>query len=99
MRPLRMVQLVLLVAVLFSCGCASNNKGKIEGTKWTSVASTVKGRAIPAGALGLEFNSDGSMAYKIGPMSLAGTYSLGSGDSFTFKFNQDLGGKGKIHQE
>ena len=43
---------------------ASANKGKIEGTKWSSVEATVKGTKIAAGLLKLEFGKDGKLVRK-----------------------------------
>ncbi len=83
---------------MFLLGCASANKGKIEGTKWSSKAATVKGKSIPAGALGLEFRSDGGLVYRIGPQTLSGTSALGGGDTVTFRLNQELAGR-KTHAE
>ena len=74
MRRLPVLHLALLATVLFIGGCKSNNKGKIEGTKWTSLAATVKGTPIPAGTLQLEFTTDGKMVYKIGQKTITGTY-------------------------
>lgn len=82
-----MLVLALLVTV---AGCSSNNKGKIEGTKWSCQAGTVKGNPIPAGAVRLEFSKDGKVTYVIGPKTVTGTYSLGSGDNVTFNFDQAL---------
>lgn len=98
MRPTSLLRVALLAAVLVSCGCKSNNKGKIEGTKWSSVASTVKGTPIPEGFLRLEFGSDGSLVYSAGPKTFKGTYSLGSGDNVTLKLTEDLAGR-KNHVE
>jgi hypothetical protein len=98
MRPISKLTFVCLVGVLFVTGCSSSNKGKIEGTKWTSQASTVKGQAIPAGFLQLEFRSDGSMVYKIGPQNLTGKYSLGSGSKVTLNLDKELAGR-KSHVE
>lgn len=99
MRPARTLSLALVAATaLLAAGCSSSNKGKIEGTKWTSEPATVKGRTIPAGMMGLEFKADGGLVYKIGPMSLTGTYTLGSGNTVTFHLNQELAGR-KDHQE
>ena len=35
--------LLVLGAALCAAGCSSSNRGKIEGTKWTSLAADVKG--------------------------------------------------------
>jgi hypothetical protein len=98
MRPLAMFQLLILPLAFVVCGCASNNKGKIEGTKWVSQPTTVKGKALPAGILQLEFRADGSMLYRIGPQALSGRYSLGMGNSVTFNMDQELAGR-KSHTE
>lgn len=69
----RGILVALLIAGPFLAGCSSNNKGKIEGTKWISEATTIKVKDkdkdkdenIPAGAGELEFRSDGGLTYKI----------------------------------
>ena len=87
--------LPLMAIVLFLTGCSSNNKGKIEGTKWSSNATTVKGQPLVAGALALEFAADGKLVYQAGPARFTGTYSLGGGDTVTFNLDQDLAGRKK----
>jgi hypothetical protein len=91
--------LLLVASALVAGGCgSSNNKGKIEGTKWTSLATSVKGKTVPAGVLQLEFNADGSLVYKAGPQSMTGKYSLGSGDTVVLHLDQPLAGS-KTHSE
>jgi hypothetical protein len=92
------VPVLLFSFALFTMGCGSSNQGKIEGTKWSSMATTVKGRALPAGVLRLEFASDGKLVYQIGPQRVTGTYSVGSGDTVTLNLDQALSGT-KVHQE
>lgn len=98
MRPVQALRLVLVASVFLCVGCSSNVKGKIEGTKWTSQAATIKGQQIPAGFLQLDFNADGSLVYRAGPQTLTGTYSLGMGDNVTWNLNQELAGR-KTHVE
>jgi hypothetical protein len=98
MYPIPCVHFLLLASLLFVDTTKSNNKGKIEGTKWTSLATTVKGSAIPADALKLEFSKDGKLIYKAGPKTLTGTYSLGMADTVTLKFTEELAGR-KDHDE
>ena len=98
MRVKFVVQLALVAALVCSVGCNSKNKGKIEGTKWSSEAATVKGNVLPVGALKLDFGSDGRLAYKAGPTTYTGTYSLGFGDTVTLNLDQDLAGR-KKHAE
>jgi hypothetical protein len=76
----------------------SDNAGKIEGTKWSSVEGTVKGQKIPAGSLKLEFAKDGKMVYKAGPSTFTGTYELKAGDKVVFKLEQELAGR-KEHEQ
>lgn len=98
MRPTNMLRFVLLPAMLLIAGCNSNNKGKIEGTKWSSVPATVKGQSVPAGALKLEFGSDGSLVYKAGPQTFKGTYTLGGGDIVNLHLDRELAGR-KVHAQ
>src|SRR5262249_2624151 len=98
MRVSHVVRCGLLLAVFCVIGCASKNKGKIEGTKWSSQSAVVKGQSLPAGALKLEFRSDGSLVYQAGPVTYTGRYSLGMGDYVTLKLDQDLAGR-KSHSE
>jgi len=81
----------------------SNNKGKIEGTKWSSVAVKVMGKTLPAGALRLNFSRDGKVAYNIHTVGgevirYKGTYELNTGDYVTLKFDRKLGGL-KTHKQ
>ena len=94
----RVLGLVVVCAAM--TGCSSNNKGKIEGTTWSSIAqSTKQGQPLPAGAITLEFKSDGSMKMSIiGGTVYTGKYSLGMGDSVTFNLDQNLEGR-KKHME
>jgi outer membrane lipoprotein-sorting protein len=92
MRIAGVLRLTPLVMILFVAGCASHNKGKIEGSKWSSQAATIKGQAAPAGLLKLDFGADGSLVYTAGPQALTGKYSLGMSDYVTFNLDQPLGG-------
>ena len=98
MRPTFVLRVACAATLLFAFGCSSN-KSKIEGTKWTSQAATVKGKALPAGLLQLEFGNDGSLVYKAGAgQTYTGTYSLGMGATVTLNLNQELAGR-KSHAE
>ena len=92
MRPSHVLRVACLAALLLACGCSSSNKGKIEGTKWSSKAAT------PAGQVHLEFQADGKMVYKIGAETHTGTYGLGMGPSVTMNFDTELTGR-KTHVE
>jgi hypothetical protein len=98
MKSLRAVLWVLLVPVLFGIGCGSNNKGKIEGTKWSSEKGTADGKEVGEGELYLEFTKDGKL-YLVTPTdTVKGTYTVGSGDQVTFDFDKEVSGK-KSHVE
>ena len=76
----------------------SDNAGRIEGTKWSSIEGTVKGQKIPAGSLQLEFAKDGKLVYKAGPITFTGTYELKAGDKVVLKLDQELAGR-KEHDQ
>jgi hypothetical protein len=99
MRVKFVVQLALVAALVCSFGCSSNNKGKIEGTKWSSEAATMKGQQLQEGALKLEFGSDGRLVYKAGATTFTGTYSLGFGNTVTLNLDQELSGRKKHAQK
>ena len=77
-----------------SAGCSSNNKGKIEGTKWSNEEIHIKGEHVEAGAWVLEFKDDGSLTYwrknthKNVTEEFSGTYELGRGDLVTLKYTE-----------
>jgi hypothetical protein len=95
MRLASVLRVVAVAALLLMAGCSSKNKGKIEGTKWSSLVATAKGTTIPAGFLQLTFGKDGSLSYQVGPQNFSGTYSLGMGTNVTLNFNQDVVGRKK----
>jgi hypothetical protein len=104
MRPVGIVGIVFFTAILFTVGCTSNNKGKIEATKWKSLPGTVKGLSLPAGAFELQFGGNGQMIYTFGASELGpkqtfrGTYDLGIGDIVTLNLDTPLAGS-KVHAE
>jgi hypothetical protein len=92
MRLAPVLRLAVAAALLCAVGCNSNNKGKIEGTEWNSLATTLKGQNIPAGTLKLKFGADKSLVYNTPMGTFTGTYSLGSGDTVTLNLDKDLAG-------
>jgi hypothetical protein len=97
MRRARLLALVVLLPLACAAGC-SNNKGKIEGTRWRSEAGTILGRQVPFGYLQLDFGADGSLVYYAGPRTFKGKYVLGAGNTVTFEIEPPLAGK-KSHAE
>jgi hypothetical protein len=93
---------VLVQFALLTGGDLSLNRGKIEGTRWSSLAATltIKGQkqSIPAGALTLAFTRDGKLTYVAGPLTMTGTYALKPGDKVVLKLDRELDGK-KEHTE
>lgn len=85
----------LAVVCVVLTGCSSNNKGKIEGSKWVSISQLVKGQMLPEGALALDFRVDGTLTYKAGPQTFTGKYTLGSGDRVNLYLDQPLAGSKK----
>src|SRR5262249_7217901 len=92
MRRASIVRIGLVVAVFVMAGC-SRNKGKLEGTKWTSLPASVKGQILNVGALEIEFTSDKKVVYISGSMRYTGTYTLGFGSQVTLILDQPLGGE------
>jgi hypothetical protein len=98
MRP-NLGSALALLTVLLLAGCESNVRGKIEGTKWSSLSMTVNGRTISDGFLYLEFAKNGKVFYRAGTVKVDGTYSLGwGGDTVTFNLDREIAGR-KTHNE
>jgi hypothetical protein len=93
-----------VAVALLGAGCDSENKGKIEGTKWSSNAGTIKGQQLSAGQIVLEFNKDGSMELSVTDQTgnnrkaYPGNYTLGIGDIVVFHLDKELSGM-KTHAE
>ncbi|HEY7424969.1 MAG TPA: hypothetical protein VH682_12130 [Gemmataceae bacterium] len=98
MRLVVVLRLAFAALLLFSFGCSSSNKGKIEDSKWTSLAATVKGETLAAGARYLEFNKDSKMVYTTDGQPHPGTYSLGLGPTVTFNLEKEMDGR-KVHPQ
>ncbi|WP_029631643.1 hypothetical protein [Zavarzinella formosa] len=89
----------MIAAVLLVAGCSSNNKGKIEGTKWTSQVSSGNARMIPAGFLTLEFKADGKFTKTTPDGNITGRYDLGSGDTVMLSLDQPVDGFQKLRSK
>ncbi len=98
MRPSHALHLACIAALLLACGCSSSNKGKIEGTKWSSKAATVQGKAAAPGLMQLDFQADGKLVMKVANQNYSGTYSLGMGPTVTLNLDQEFNGR-KSHAE
>jgi hypothetical protein len=97
-HPLRLAGLVVVLIALAPLAAApgkddpkkddpagSNLKGKIEGTKWSSLELTLSGgQRLAAGSLTIEFGKDGTWKYTAGPIVITGTYELQRGDKIAF---------------
>jgi hypothetical protein len=97
-----MVRLALLALLLTTvCGCSSNNKGQLEGTRWLSDEQTIKGTTMAKGAVALEFKPDYTLTLTVGGTDrYTGKYSLEFGDYVTFKFDREYRTTGKrVHSE
>jgi hypothetical protein len=80
--------------VLCTGGCKappSNNKGKIEGTQWTSQPVTINGRTFPADAYKLDFRQDGTLVCQTPRGTWTGTYSLQAGDLIAVHLDRPMG--------
>lgn len=85
MTACRWIALLALPLVLV-LGCSSNNKGKIEGTKWK-----LRG-GMPGSELIYEYGSDGRITVGNGAVQITGTYSLGAGDRIRMTMDQAIDG-------
>ena len=87
---MRAMPIVLLVLVV---GCSSN-RGKLEGTRWTSEETSVRGHHQPAGYRTLEFKDDGTLVYQLkGQATATGRWSLSPGSNVVFRFDKPLLGR------
>ncbi len=108
MRRIPVLRLIVMLPLAFAVGCLSENKGKIEGTRWRSEAGTVqlKNSAVsgpssvrlPEGYMELDFHKDGSLYYIIKGKIHTGKYSLGAGRAVTLYLDESVAGL-KTHTE
>ncbi len=88
----------IVLVILVAAGCSSN-RGKLEGTRWTSEETTVRGQHQPAGFGTLEFRDDGTLVYQLqGLPTATGRWSLSPGSNVVFRFDEPLRGR-KVHTE
>ncbi|MBI1915050.1 MAG: hypothetical protein HYS12_09985 [Planctomycetes bacterium] len=96
------LQLTVLLTLAFAAGCLSENKGKIEGTRWRSLAGTIQSQGaklrVPDGFMELHFHTDGSLYYIVRGKIHTGKYSLGAGHSVTLHLDEVVAGM-KTHTE
>jgi len=105
MRRIPVLQLTALVLLVFATGCMSENKGKIEGTRWRSIAATIQSKGpvgrsvrVPDGFIELHFHKDGSLFYIIRGKLHSGRYSLGMGHNVTLHLDEPVANL-KTHTE
>jgi hypothetical protein len=103
MKPMLVVKFAFLACLLLATGCSSNNKGKLEGTKWVNVAGKIKVKGVdqdlPGGLIKLEFRTDGTFAFAYPGETRTGKYSLGFGDYVTMNFDKALEGQREHRQK
>ena len=77
-------------------GCASKNKGKIEGTTWENDSCFIEGKLFNSKSLVLDFAQGGGFKMTfMGQTILNGTYSVGMGDMISLKFDQTVDGSNR----
>jgi hypothetical protein len=86
-----------LVSHLDSTG-PSDNKGIIEGTRWSHRGGRYGGIEIPRGGLTMDFSTDGRITVAVLHNQINGTYTLGSGKRVTFHLDEAVSGR-KEHQQ
>ena len=94
--------LTVLLPLVFAAGCLSENRGKIEGTRWRSLTGTVQSQGrqlrVPDGFMELHFHKDGSLYYIVRGRIHTGKYSLGAGKAVTLYLDEAVAGM-KVHTE
>jgi hypothetical protein len=85
-----LVALLFLVALALS-GCSSNNKGKLEGTKWRSDSGVVEGETVPAGTVTVEFRKNGTLTMRVDGHQIEGKYTLGVSNWVTLSLDEEFG--------
>ena len=102
MRRTAVLRLTVLLAFALTMGCLSENKGKIEGTRWTSLAATfqtLRGSVRrPDGYVEMHFHTDGSLYFIVQGKIHTGKYSLGMGNAVTLYLDEAVAGM-KTHTE
>jgi hypothetical protein len=95
-------RLTVLLALAFTVGCLSENRGKLEGTRWSSLAATFetpRGKIRrPNGYVELHFHTDGSLYFIIQGKLRTGKYTLGMGNAVTLYLDEPVAGM-KTHTE
>ena len=96
------LRLTVLLTLVFAAGCLSENKGKIEGTRWRSIAGTIESHGlkvrVPDGFMELHFHKDGSLFYIVRGKLHTGKYNLGAGKYVTLSLDEAVAGM-KTHTE
>jgi hypothetical protein len=102
-------RLVVALGLALVAGCIpvnkGDNKGVIEGTRWSSLAERMtlktpginygKTVPIPAGYMELDFQQDGTLYYIINGTIFKGKYTLGPGKNVVFTLEQPIAGRTK----
>ena len=90
MHSAHVLRLLAIGALLMICGCNSNNQGKIEGTKWSSLGGKILGVSFTSGTASVEFKKDGKLVFRFGDRTHTGNYALGMGDRVTLNLDKAL---------
>jgi hypothetical protein len=105
MASFRAPRLTVPLFLLLATGCVpSENKDKLEGTRWTSEGGTVQLNNIrtpggpqsvhvPPGYMELDFQKDGTLFYIINGKLYRGKYTLNAGHTVTMKLEEKLSGR------
>jgi hypothetical protein len=93
MRPAQLLRVLLLFVLVGAVGCESQNKGKIEGKRWRSGASSVKGHLVDDGQLALDFQADGQLTFRAHNQLFHGTYRFGPGKTVYLTLDKPLAGR------
>lgn len=95
----RPVRFLLLLCLFLASGCGllpqapSNNKSKLEGTRWVNEPGQFAGKHFIAGAFTLDFRGDNTFYWRFSDQIFTGSFSYGPGDLVYFTLTSPFMGR------
>lgn len=83
---------ILILALVGGCGfmpqAGSNNKGKLEGTRWVNEPGVFVGIPLIRGAFTMDFRGDGTFYWRFSDKTFTGTFSYGPENLIFFTLSE-----------